>query len=144
LLASGTVTLESMLMKRPMVVAYKLSPMSYWVGRMLRLIKVKYMSLPNLLADAPLVPEFLQSGASPEALGSAALKLLDSPDGCADLIRTFGDLHHGIRRSAGDRSAAEVLDVAGLAVAHPAPSDDNETRHGEGGGDGEGDARDGD
>lgn len=144
LLASGTVTLESMLMKRPMVVAYKLSPLSYWVGRIFRLIKVKYMSLPNLLADGPLVPEFLQRDASPEALGRAVLDLLDSPDGCAGLVEEFGNLHRQIRRSAGERSAAEVLAVAGIAVANQAPSDDNDRCNGDGAGDDEGVAESGD
>jgi len=116
LLTSGTVTLEAMLTKRPMVVAYKLAPLSYYVARLLRLVKIKYMSLPNLLADAPLVPELLQREASPEALGGRVLELLESPDGCADLVKTFGALHDRMRRSAGDRSAAEVLDVAGLTA----------------------------
>ncbi|MFW2404536.1 MAG: lipid-A-disaccharide synthase [Gammaproteobacteria bacterium] len=144
LLASGTVTLESMLMKRPMVVAYKLSPMSYWVGRIFRLIKVKYMSLPNLLADGPLVPEFLQGDASPDALGGAILELLDSPDGCADLIGTFGTLHRQMRRSAGERSAIEVLDVAGLDIANHSRSDDNASCYPDNKGDAEGAAAGGD
>ncbi len=116
LLASGTVTLEAMLMRRPMVVAYRLAPLTYAVGRTLRLIKVDYMSLPNLLADAPLVPEFVQNAASTEALGSHVLEWLDAPDARAELAKTFGTLHDRLRRSAGDRSAAEVLDVAGLAT----------------------------
>ena len=112
-------------MKRPMVVAYKLAPMSYWVGRLLRLIKVKYMSLPNLLADAPLVPEFLQRDASPEAMGAAVLDYLDAPDACAELLTRFEEIHDRLRRSAGQRSALEVLDVAGLSVAQSLASDDN-------------------
>lgn len=124
LLASGTVTLEAMLLKRPMVVAYKLAPLTYLVGRLFPLIKIKYMSLPNLLADAPLVPEFVQSEASPEALGAGVFKWLDSPDACAELVKTFDTLHDRMRRSAGDRSAAEVLDVAGLAAG--SASDDRD------------------
>jgi len=114
LLASGTVTLEAMLLKRPMVVAYKLAPLTYHVSRIFRLIKVRYMSLPNLLADRPLVPEFLQEQATPEALGARVLALLDSPDTRADMVKTFATLHDRIQRSAGDRSATEVLDAAGL------------------------------
>ncbi len=115
LLASGTVTLEAMLLRRPMVVAYKLAPLSYGVARAFRLLKVKYMSLPNLLADAPLVPEMVQGEASPEKLGAAVLELLDSPELRADLVKSFGALHDQMRGSAGERSAAEVLDIAGLA-----------------------------
>jgi lipid-A-disaccharide synthase len=73
------------------------------------------MSLPNLLADAPLVPEMVQGDARPEKLGTAVLELLDSPELRADLVKSFGALHDQIRRSAGERSAAEVLDIAGLA-----------------------------
>ena len=115
LLASGTVTLEAMLMKRPMVVAYRLAPLTYHVVRAFGLIKVDYMSLPNLLADAPLVPEFMQDAGTPAALGNAVLELMDSPGKNAALLKTFGELHERIRLSAGARSAAEVLEVAGLA-----------------------------
>jgi lipid-A-disaccharide synthase len=117
LLASGTVTLEAMLLKRPMVVAYKVAPLTYYAARLLRLIKVKYMSLPNLLADAPLVPEFLQDEASPAALAAAVITWLESPEKCEQLVARFGALHDRIRRSAGDRSAAAVLELAGLDVA---------------------------
>lgn len=115
LLASGTVTLESMLMKRPMVVAYKLAPLSYWVGRTLRLIKVRYMSLPNLLADRALVPELLQHEATPAALCDAVVALLESAAEREQLVKAFGALHDRIRRSAADRAAAAVLDAAGLS-----------------------------
>ena len=74
LLASGTATLEAMLLNRPMVVAYRISPLSYALVKLLRLIHVQYMALPNLLADQRLVPEFVQGQVEPETLGSALLE----------------------------------------------------------------------
>ena len=115
LLASGTVTLETMLFRKPMVVAYKLAPLSYLLARVLRLVKIKYMSLPNLLADAPLVPEMVQGDVTAEKLGPALLEMLDSPDKRRDMVKSFAALHDQIRRSAGERSAVEVLEVARLA-----------------------------
>jgi len=114
LVASGTATLETMLLNRPMVVAYKLAPLTYRVARLLRLMKIDYFSLPNLLADRPLVPELVQHHASPEAMGAEILELLRSPDRRQALAKTFDSLHDQLRCSASDRAARAVLDVGGL------------------------------
>src|SRR5690606_30206715 len=71
LLASGTATLEAMLLDRPMVVAYRLSPVTWGVLRGLDMVKVKNVALPNLLAGETVVPELLQDRAVPAALGPA-------------------------------------------------------------------------
>ena len=76
LMASGTATLEAMLVGRPMVVAYRFAPLTYWLAKALNLVKVKYFSLPNLLADEPLVPEFLQREVTAVGLADAVLGLL--------------------------------------------------------------------
>ncbi len=114
LVASGTATLETMLLKRPMVVAYKVTPLTYGVARFFRLIKAEYMALPNLLAGKQLVPELLQYEATPEAMGSAVLELLDSPERQHDLATSFAELHDQLRRSASKRAADATLRVAGL------------------------------
>ncbi len=75
LLASGTVTLEATIVGVPMVVAYKLNRLSYWLAK--RLVKVPYASLTNLLAGKALVPELLQEKATPENLAKALLKYLN-------------------------------------------------------------------
>jgi lipid-A-disaccharide synthase len=74
LLASGTVALECMLLKRPMVVGYRVKPLTAWLAK--RLLKTQYVSLPNILADAPLVPELLQEDCQPEALAKAVLRCI--------------------------------------------------------------------
>jgi lipid-A-disaccharide synthase len=111
LVASGTATLEVMLLNRAMVVAYRVSPATYWLARILRLIKVEFISLPNLLAGEKLVEEFIQNEANAEALSAAILNLLDSPDRRAALGASFAALHDRLRRSASDRAAAEVVAV---------------------------------
>ncbi|OOE60548.1 lipid-A-disaccharide synthase [Salinivibrio kushneri] len=104
LLASGTVALECMLLKRPMVVGYKVKPVTAWLAK--RLLKTKYVSLPNILADAPLVPELLQEECQPEALADAVSAQLDSDNQA--LLTTFTELHHTIRKDA-DASAANAV-----------------------------------
>jgi lipid-A-disaccharide synthase len=114
LTASGTATLEAMLLKRPMVVAYRMSPLSYALARCL--VKAPHISWPNLLAGKALVPEFVQRAATPENLGSAVLDWLDRPSAVEALTRTFWEFHQVLRQGA-DRSAAQaVLEVIGDAA----------------------------
>jgi lipid-A-disaccharide synthase len=114
LVASGTATLETMLLKRPMVMAYKLSPLTYFVGWLTRIIKVDQYSLPNLLAGKPVIREMIQAEATSEAMGAEMLTLLQSPEHSAELAKIFAALHDQIRCSAGDRAARAVLETAGL------------------------------
>ncbi|SDX07486.1 lipid-A-disaccharide synthase [Marinobacter mobilis] len=106
LLASGTATLEAMLLKKPMVVGYRLSALSYKLVS--RLVKVPYVALPNLLSGEALVPELLQDDATPEALGAAVLERLEN-DGERERLRVaFSDLHHELRRTADERAATAI------------------------------------
>src|ERR1700761_2180332 len=77
LVASGTATLETLLSRRPMVVAYRFGAITAFVLRRLGLVKVPFFSQPNLLVGRGLVPEFLQEQVSGEALGNALLHVLD-------------------------------------------------------------------
>ncbi|WP_144823118.1 lipid-A-disaccharide synthase [Marinobacter piscensis] len=106
LLASGTATLEAMLLKKPMVVGYRLSNASY--ALLSRLVKVPYVSLPNLLAKQPLVPELLQHDATPESLGSAVLERLENQQERDRLTEAFTELHHTLKQDA-DEKAAEAV-----------------------------------
>ncbi|OOF34219.1 lipid-A-disaccharide synthase [Salinivibrio costicola] len=109
LLASGTVALECMLLKRPMVVGYRVKPLTAWLAK--RLLKTQYVSLPNILADAPLVPELLQEDCQPEALAKAVSDQLDSDNQA--LLSTFTALHQTIRQNADASAAKAVLTLLG-------------------------------
>jgi lipid-A-disaccharide synthase len=111
LLASGTATLEAMLLRRPMVVAYRMAPLTYTLLRTLRLVHVNHMALPNLLAGERLVPELLQAEVTPAALGGEILSLLESPAGLARLQARFGELADQLRRGASGRAADIVLEA---------------------------------
>lgn len=106
LLASGTATLEAMLLKKPMVVGYRLNSFTYFLAS--HLVKVPHVALPNLLARKELVPERLQDDATPEALGQAVLEHLESKARVGELKQAFTELHEQLRRNANQR-AAEAL-----------------------------------
>jgi lipid-A-disaccharide synthase len=110
LLASGTAALEAMLCKRPMVVAYRISAVTYAMVKMLGLIKIERFSLPNVLSGEDLVPELIQHACTPEAIAETLLSLLAGSDNPA-LIARFEDLHRELRRNAGDAAATAVLEL---------------------------------
>jgi lipid-A-disaccharide synthase len=109
LVTSGTATLETMLFKRPMVVAYKLGNLTYQIAR--HLVKLPYFSLPNLLAAEKLIPEFVQDEASPERLAQALLDYLEYPEKTLTLLDTFTRIHHQLRRDANQTAASAVLSI---------------------------------
>jgi len=109
LLASGTATLEAMLIGCPMVVAYRLAALSHAIVRGFRLLKIPYVALPNLLAGRELVPEFLQSRATAEFMGEALLTLLQDPAARAAQVEGGRALAGMLRRQADERAAEAVL-----------------------------------
>ena len=109
LVASGTATLEAMLLKRPMVMAYRLSGFSHWLLK--RMVKTPYFALPNLLANRKLVPEFIQDQVTPENLGQALLEFLDKPERVTELEQAFTTIHHELRRDASRQAATAVLEL---------------------------------
>jgi len=109
MLASGTATLECMLLKRPMVVAYRLSPVTYQIAR--RLVSSRYFSLPNLLADRPLVKELIQDEVTPESLGRETLALIEDPQRAQELAGVFSEIHADLRRDANRVAAETVLEL---------------------------------
>lgn len=109
LLASGTATLEAMLLKRPMIVAYQLAPLTWQIVR--RMVKVPHVALPNLLAGEALVPEYLQADATPPALAAAVLGMLDDTARRERLQARFTELHEQLRRDAAAQAAEVVLEL---------------------------------
>ena len=117
LVASGTATLETALLKRPMVVAYRLAPLTAWLLREMKLVKTESFSHPNLLAGRRLVPEYFQEQVRPDVLGPALLEQLDRPDRAA-LLEEFTRIHLMLRCGASQRAADAVLElVAGRQSA---------------------------
>jgi lipid-A-disaccharide synthase len=128
LLASGTATLEAMLAKRPMVVGYRVAPLSYRIARALKMLKTDVYSLPNILARAcgmggdPLVPEFMQDECTAGNLASATLALFHDSERRGAIVAAFEQLHQGLRSGleghAGDRAAAAIAELMDEKHAH--------------------------
>ena len=112
LAASGTAVLEAALIKRPTVVAYKLAASTAWLVRTLNLIDLKYYSLPNVLSDSELFPEFIQEQATAERLGPALLAQLDAAGSGGAWYDACVDLHERLARGASRTAAALVLEIA--------------------------------
>ncbi|HJR28823.1 lipid-A-disaccharide synthase [Pseudomonas sp. PDM28] len=108
LIASGTATLEALLYKRPMVVAYRLAPLTFWILK--RMVKSPYISLPNLLAQRLLVPELLQDDATVEALAQTLSPLIE---GGEEQTRGFDEIHRTLRLDASNQAADAVLKLIG-------------------------------
>lgn len=106
LLASGTATLEAMLLKRPMVVAYRMSAITFFI--MKRLMKAPYIALPNLLANKALVPELIQAQASPQNLGKSILQRLAKNSENDALNTEFIRIHQTLKQDASDKAAIAV------------------------------------
>ena len=105
-LASGTATLEAMLLKKPMVVAYRLHWLTWLIARLL--VKIPFVSLPNLLAGRRLVPELLQNQATPENLARETAAWLNAPDKVSATVATYVELHESLRQDASATGAAAI------------------------------------
>lgn len=111
LLASGTATLQAALIGRPMVAAYRIGAVTYAIMKAFDLLKVPYITIPNLLANKPLVPEFIQHEASPEALADAVSGLLDDAQRRAALTGEFAKLRTALALGADSKAARAVMSL---------------------------------
>lgn len=111
LLASGTATLEAMLAKRPMVVAYKVAPLTYALVKGLGMLKVKNYSLPNVLAGERMVPELMQRDCTPRKLAQATLAMLRDGEAMERIGPRFRELHLQLRQDASARAAEAVAEL---------------------------------
>jgi lipid-A-disaccharide synthase len=112
LVASGTATLETLLCKRPMVVAYRLGGLTAFLLRRFGLLKAPYFAQPNLLAGRRVVPELAQGDVTPERLGREIERWLDEPDAAAELATLFTAIHRQLQQGASERAAAAILALA--------------------------------
>ena len=105
MLASGTVALECMLIKRPMVVGYRVNAITAYLAK--RLLTIEHVSLPNVLADKELVKEYLQEDCTPDNLFNEVSRLLETDNQA--MLDKFTEMHHWIRKDADQQAANAVL-----------------------------------
>ncbi|VUD68235.1 Lipid-A-disaccharide synthase [Thalassocella blandensis] len=116
LMASGTTTLEALLLKKPMVIAYRLATLTYWILK--RMVKSKFIGLPNLLADKALVPELIQHQATPEAMSQHVLAFLQDESKVDALKQEYIDIHQALKKNASEEAAKAILQcIAGKGFA---------------------------
>lgn len=109
LLASGTAVLEGMLAGRLMVAAYKLAPITIWILRTFKLLKVRFVTLPNNLANEALVPELLQEQVTPDKLAEAMEQLFNlTPERRTYIVQRFQQLHVQLRQNASQTAATTI------------------------------------
>jgi len=107
LVASGTATLECALLKRPMVITYRMPALSWWMIKRKRY--QPYFGLPNILSERFVVPELIQEDATPENLAQALLNLVNDKDAVVQLEETFRKLHQTLRQNTAQKAAVAIL-----------------------------------
>lgn len=107
IVASGTATLEAALLKKPMVITYRMPNLSWQLLKRMRL--QPYVGLPNILAERFVVPELLQHDATPEKLAEAALKFVHDTSYTADIKAEFTKMHHSLQQNTAEKAAAVIL-----------------------------------
>lgn len=115
LVKSGTSTLEAALMKRPMVITYKVAGLTAWL--MKRKAYLPWVGLPNILANQTLVPELLQDQATAENLAAAVAQWFDDKAARENLEDHFQELHHTLRQSAAQKAARVILQLMNKRAA---------------------------
>jgi lipid-A-disaccharide synthase len=107
LVASGTASLEAALLKRPMVITYKMNRLSWWLLR--KRAYLPFAGMPNILAGQAVVPELLQDAATPDSLAEAVKTLLYDKDARARLDIHFESMRHDLRQNTAEKAAAALL-----------------------------------
>jgi lipid-A-disaccharide synthase len=107
IVASGTATLEAALLKKPMVITYRMSKLSWQILKRMRL--QPYVGLPNVLAEKFVVPELLQDESTPEKLAEATIKLLSDADNIAEIKTEFTKIHHSLKQNTAEKAANAIL-----------------------------------
>lgn len=114
LVASGTATLETALIKRPMIITYKMAKWSYRL--MKRRSYLPYVGLPNVLSAAFVAPEILQDDATPSRLATELLALYQDKPQCAEQIAAYELIHQQLKQNTADKAAAAVFETLGLPL----------------------------
>ena len=111
LLASGTAALESALLGKPTVAAYRVAALTAWITKVFRLVKVTQFTLPNLLADEALIPEFIQDDARPAAIADELVDLLHDPGRCTAIRARFAKLRTELAMNSNARAADALISL---------------------------------
>lgn len=114
LAASGTATLEAALLKRPVVIAYRMPTLTWWISRLRAF--TPWVGLPNILAGELIAPELLQDAATPDNLADAVVALLSDEDRRTRLEERFAEIHRELRQDTAEMAARAVLPYLGLTV----------------------------
>ena len=112
LLASGTAALESALLGKPTIAAYRVAWLTALIVKALGLMKVNRFTLPNLLSGDALIPEFIQEDATAPAIANEVISMLNDPERCAGLRERFAKLHDELALNANERAADALIRVA--------------------------------
>ena len=107
IVASGTATLEAALLKKPMVITYRMPNVSWWILKRMRY--QAFVGLPNILAGKFLVPELLQHDATPQNLANASLKLLNDADYLHEIKQAFMKIHISLKQNSAEKAAKAIL-----------------------------------
>ena len=106
-ITSGTATLEALFLRKPMVICYKLAPISYLIGS--RLIKVPYIGLPNILANEKIVPEYIQKEVTTTALLGELDEFMGGVKSFSELLIKYEEIHEDLRGGASEKAASEIF-----------------------------------
>ena len=106
-ITSGTATLEALFLRKPMVICYKLAPISYLIGS--RLIKVPYIGLPNILANEKIVPEYIQKEVTTTALLDELDEFMSGAKPFSELLIKYEEIHEDLRGGASEKAASEIF-----------------------------------
>jgi len=107
IVASGTATLEAALLKKPMVITYRMPNLSWQILKRMRL--QPYVGLPNILAEKFVVPELLQHDSTPEKIAEAAIKQISDANRIAEIKDEFTKIHHSLKQNTAEKAAAAIL-----------------------------------
>jgi lipid-A-disaccharide synthase len=107
IVASGTATLEAALLKRPMVITYRMPRMSWWILK--RMNYLPYVGLPNILAGRFVVPELLQHDAIPEKLAETTLRMVSDKTLMREIGAEFTRIHETLRQNTEEKAAEAIL-----------------------------------
>ena len=110
--ASGTAVLEAALLRKPTVAAYRVAPLSWFIGKGLRLVKLSHYTMPNLLTEEPLVPEFIQGNARPELISAEVIAMLKDPERRQFISRRFDKLRMELALDSDQHAADAIIRLA--------------------------------